>query len=148
MEYKDPKEALKTREENGFRIALNDDTFRFPSEATLKAAIEKLNEMTTNHELKPCPAGQECRLCFLTKASAESKVLEAYGEKTFHALLGPLAHVMVAYETYFAMLFFFYMIGEAANQGNATNSAAEIEALNKMFGLENNSAEGDKKSAN
>jgi hypothetical protein len=132
MEYRDPREALTTREENGFRVSVHDETHRFPSDAALKEAIAKINDVATNHKMRPCPAGQECVICFLTKASAESQLLEVYAEAMFHKVLGKRAHEIAEYQDFFSVAFFFLMIGMEVMKGQG-NQTAEIEMLNKLF---------------
>jgi hypothetical protein len=147
--YKNPEDALKTREEGGFRIALNDDSYRFPTEVSMKAAVARVNELARNHELKPCPTGQECRVCFITKAAAESDVLRDHVAEMYREL-GPLAVLSIAPTSFFSMALFFVLLGQEMNKG-VEGDAPSVDLLNKMFGFpasENNPASGDEKPTN
>lgn len=134
MEYRESKNKLKTHEVDGFKVLDSNEALRFPTEATLKAAMTALEVLTENHVFRPCPAGQECPLCFLVKASAESPELNTLMERSFYHILGPLAHKSTDYHLFFSTAFYFFMLGHEIGKIPA-KTASEVAVLTRMFAL-------------
>jgi hypothetical protein len=135
LPYKDKSNALKTHDDGGFRIADHDPSLRFPTEDTLKTAIDHINAFAQGHELRPCPVGSECAVCFMTKASAESDLFTEYVEQAFARALGPLGMVMGDLNTFYSHLLFTVMLGMELSKMAAT-SVKEIADLERLFKLE------------
>lgn len=134
MEYKNPADKIKAHDDNGYRVSNVNPDFKFPTDASLKAALMRINELAQNHAMKPCPNGDECLVCFMTKASAESDLLENFGEQFFHELLGPMAHAFVSYPKFHSLIFVTLWMGMeiAKSAGDVTK---EVDSLKKMFEL-------------
>lgn len=134
-EYNDPKEALQTHDENGFRVSDHDPKLRFPTDATLKALTLKLNEHAESHVRKACPVGSECDLCFFTKACLESKEIDRYVKRLGSGMLGPLATALIDYSHFFVVMSFMLLLGLEVNKGvkTADEVTAEVEALNNLL---------------
>lgn len=137
--YRNPNDALKTREENGYRVALHDETLRFPTDVTLRAQMDQLNNGARSHSKdQPCPPGNECLYCFMTKALVESEEMRDDMEVIYHKMtkaLGPIASMIINYEQFFGFAMFFLLLGGEIGKGNPAAVSSEIDTLNKMFAL-------------
>lgn len=137
---RDELPPIDTREEDGMRVSNANSDLRFPTDATLKEVINQMNEMAADHALKPC-GEDDCELCFLTRAGAESAIFKKLVAETLKATLGPMGAMLVEPAQFFSTTFFFFMLATKIERSRSSKSAsAEIDALTKLFNTPENPA--------
>ncbi len=130
------RQPLSTVEENGMRVSTTNPSFKFPTEKHLKDTIEALADIAHSHASKPCETPEDCEMCFLANASAESEMFRGFVIKTMKLTFGPMAALIDPIQFY-AICFLFWAISTRianASGSTAANKQAEIEQLKKMFG--------------
>ncbi len=124
---------IHTREENGMRISLSNQNLRFPTDATLREALDAMNDTAENHKLKPCDNPDDCEMCFLAKAGGSSKIFTGLAKQYTEMVLGPFLH-LIDPSSLFSIVFFFYMLGAKVERSRGGNSfKAEVDELEKLF---------------
>lgn len=133
MEHESKRQPLSTREENGMRVSTVNPALRFPTDASLREALDALNDTARDHKLKPCETGDDCEMCFLAEASTSSKVFVSIAKQYMEQTLGPMI-ALVDPKQMFSLMFFFYMLASKIERRSSSGTfKAEIDELEKLF---------------